>query len=211
MLFTEKDKKAIHDAIGAVSDSVKELAAQMPDFHKVVEVERTALAKAVTEAEKRLAEGSKAHQALVDAKHELLAVGHRVTETTEVARKKLAEDTVALVAKAEAGMQDRADEIAAELDKKTNRIGGMTHDIVDEAKKEVVGFVEARVSTTVKHAEEALEEMRDTVRAVQNKADSIKSFDRKLDILDDKLKALAARIEVLEKSKAPAAPVVARK
>jgi len=214
VLFTAKDKQAIEDSIGAVSDSVKDLsgqlqdlAGQMPDFRKVVEVERTALAKAVAEAEKRLAEGSKAHQALVDAKHELLKVGNTVKEDTEKAKEKLAESTAALVAKAEEGMQRRADEIAQTLDKKTNTIGGMMHDLIDAAKAEVVGFVEAQVNTTLAASKQMVAETKEAIRLVQNKADSIKSFDRKLDLLDDKLKTFGARLDALEKAKTPAAPV----
>ncbi len=211
MLFTEKDKKAIHDAIGAVSDSVKELAGQMPAFRAVAEVERLALAQAVTKAEARLEEGAKAHADLVQARHELLKVGNTVKEDTEQAKAKLAENTAALVAKAEEGMQRRADEISAALDKKTNRIGGMMHDLVDSAKAEVVKFVEMQLNVVIEETKKTVKETQDTVRSVQNKADSIKNFDRKLDLLDNKLNALIGRIETLEKAKTPAEAAHARK
>lgn len=216
MLFTAKDKQAIEDSIGAVSDSVKDLSTQMqylanemPNFRKITEAERGALVKAVAEAEKRLGEGAKAHADLVQARHELLKVGNTVKTDAENTQAKLADRAEALVVKAEERMQRRADEIAQTLDKKTNTIGGMMHDLIDAAKAEVVGFVEAQVNTTLAASKQMVAETKEAIRLVQNKADSIKSFDRKLDLLDDKLKTFGARLDALEKAKTPAAPATA--
>jgi len=204
VFFTQKAKEWVVKLVADVRVALDSLTMKVENFPKVIEGEREKLKATVAEAEKRLAEGSKAHSALVDAKHELLAVGHRVTETTEVARKKLAEDTVALVGKAEEGMQRRADEIAQALDKKANAIGGRVHDIVDTVKSDLVHLVDAQVTTALKESREAVADTKELIRQTQNKVDTITSFGRKLDLLDDKLNRLMSRIEALEKAKTPA-------
>lgn len=214
MFFTKKVKSWVESLFYSLS-------ARMDEFPKTVEAERQKLAAALAEADKRLKDGDKAHSDLVQARYELLKVGSRVTESTEAAQKALAESTAALVEKTEAKLLRRAAEVEEMLGKKTNTIGGYVHGAVETAKAEVVRFTEERLSQVLADVKEMVAEAHAAIKLAQNRAEAVKLFERKFDVLDDKLKgieadlkshytSLAQRVEALEKA-AKAAPAHARR